>query len=107
MWLPQDIIDYLLETYSPVGSYDSKALWPMRGRFAEYTATLSTIFRGLAGGTSPDNVLSTNTEVLPITMYGYECSPFVKSVREVRACKSQITSPVVSQLTSYCSSSTH
>ena len=80
----EDIIDYLLETYSPVGEYDAKALWPMRGQFADTTATLSTVFRGLAGGTSPPNVLAVNSKVLPITVWGYECSPFVKPGEERR-----------------------
>ncbi|GMH92650.1 hypothetical protein TrVE_jg10870 [Triparma verrucosa] len=82
MFESEDIIDYLLETYSPVGDYDPKALWTFRGQFADFTATISTIARGLAGGTMQSNARTDNADMRPIELYGYECSPFVKPVRE-------------------------
>ena len=86
MFESEDIIDYLLETYSDQKKYDKKALWPMRGAFAGLTATLATIARGLAGANLLDGARADNTSMQPIILYGYECSPFVKPVRE-RLCE--------------------
>ncbi|GMH78529.1 hypothetical protein TL16_g07837, partial [Triparma laevis f. inornata] len=82
MFESEDIIDYLLETYSPVNDYDPKALWTFRGQFADFTATISTIARGLAGGKMQSNARADNGLMKPIVLYAYECSPFVKPVRE-------------------------
>eukprot|EP00959_Pyramimonas_sp_CCMP1952_P084130 1759288-Pyramimonas_sp.AAC.2 len=40
----EDQIDYLLKTYGPKPEdFDAKALWPMRGKFAFFTAALAAL----------------------------------------------------------------
>jgi len=58
----------------------------MRGTFADSTSTFATIFRSLAGANLYPTARPDNTAMKPITLYGYECSPFVKPVRE-RLCE--------------------
>lgn len=82
MFESEDIIDYLLDTYSDKDLYDGKALWPMRGGFADFTSTIATIARSLAGANLNPDAREDNQAMQPITIYGYECSPFVKPVRE-------------------------
>ena len=56
MFESDDIIEYMLDTYGPPrGSYDPKALWPLRGEFATITATLATLVRGFAGSQRQPN----------------------------------------------------
>jgi len=83
MFESDDIIEYMLSTYGPSrDSYDPKALWPLRGSFALTTATFATLFRGLAGSKPQQNARPDNGEMLPLELWGYEVSPFVRPVRE-------------------------
>ena len=82
MFESEEIVDYLLERYSPMEDYDKLALWPMRGTFADFTSTVATALRSLAGAKLQTNSRPDNTKMDPIVLYGYECSPFVKPVRE-------------------------
>ena len=78
-----DIIEYLREAYGPPkDSYDALALWPLRGAFAATTATFAAIARGLPCGVRRDDARDDNEQMLPLELWGYEASPFVKPVRE-------------------------
>lgn len=82
MYESEDILDYLLKTYTDPTTYDPKALWPLRGQFALWTGAFAALARGfpctkVLSGARPDNV-----DVMPLKLYGYEPSPFVRSVRE-------------------------
>jgi len=78
MFESEDIIDYLLSTYGDGTTVNFAA----RGKVAEITGTLSTIARGLKGGQRNPDARPDNTQMIPLTLYGYEGSPFVKPVRE-------------------------
>lgn len=83
MFESDDIIEYMLDNYGPSrDAYDEKALWPLRGSFATATATFATLFRGLAGSKRQENARPDNEQMLPLELWGYEVSPFVRPVRE-------------------------
>ena len=83
MFESEEIIDYMLANYGPpADTYDAKALWPLRGEFATFTATLATLLRGLAGSKRQENARPDNEQMLPLELWGYEVSPFVRPVRE-------------------------
>ena len=83
MFESDDIIEYMLDTYGPSRElYDPKALWPLRGQFAIITATFATLIRGLAGSKRQANARPDNEQMLPLELWGYEPSPFVRPVRE-------------------------
>ena len=79
-----DIIQYLLETYGPPeGSYDKKALWPVTFEaFSIYTSTIAAILRDMPAARRQPNARPDNEDMLPLELWGYECSPFVVPVRE-------------------------
>mmetsp|Transcript_19070 Transcript_19070/g.28839 ORF Transcript_19070/g.28839 Transcript_19070/m.28839 type:complete len:316 (+) Transcript_19070:55-1002(+) len=84
MYESDDIINYMLTTYTDPETYDSKALWPLRGGFALWTSAFAALARGfpasgLAKNARPENFSSI---IKPLILYGYETSPFVKPVRE-------------------------
>jgi len=84
MFESDDQIRYLLDTYGPPeDTYDSKALWPITFTgFSIYTSTLAAVVRGMPSGRRQVNARPDNEDMLPLELWGYECSPFVKPVRE-------------------------
>lgn len=84
MFESNDIIEYLLSTYGPPpDTYDRKALWPITFEsFSVTTATLAAILRDFPGARRQDNARPDNEKMKPLELWGYECSPFVKPVRE-------------------------
>mmetsp|Transcript_64847 Transcript_64847/g.114941 ORF Transcript_64847/g.114941 Transcript_64847/m.114941 type:complete len:146 (+) Transcript_64847:128-565(+) len=83
MFESDDIIDYLFASYGPSeGAYDPKSLWPLRGNFALITAALASMVRGFSGGKRQANARPDNEQMLPLELWGYEPSPFVRPVRE-------------------------
>lgn len=83
MFESDDIIEHMLTSYGPPrDAYDEKALWPLRGSFAVTTATIATLVRGLAGSKRQPNARPDNEQMLPLELWGYEPSPFVRPVRE-------------------------
>jgi len=80
-----DIIDYLLETYgpSPPDQFDRKALWTVTNEaFSVGTSTMVAILRDMPGAKRQFNARPDNEDMKPIELWGYECSPFVRPVRE-------------------------
>jgi glutathione S-transferase len=79
-----DQIEYLLTTYGPpADEFDRKALWPIAWEgFSVYTSTLVAILRDLPGGKRQFNARPDNEQMKPLELWGYECSPFVRPVRE-------------------------
>ena len=84
MFESQDIIKYLLEEYGPPkDTYDSKALWPITWEyFSVTTSTFAALVRGMPGSRLDSNARPDNVDMLPLELWGYECSPFVRPVRE-------------------------
>ena len=84
MFESDDQIKYLLDTYGPSKDvYDSKALWPVTFKgFSIYTATLAAMVRGMPSSQRQTNAREDNEDMKPLELWGYECSPFVKPVRE-------------------------
>jgi len=85
MFESSDIIEYLLQTYGPqdASSYDRKALWPITWEaFSVATATQVAILRGMPGARRQANARPDNERMQPLELWGYECSPFVRPVRE-------------------------
>jgi len=78
------IIDHLLDNYGPSTTlYDTKALWPISFRqFAIVTSTLAALLRGNPGKTQQANARPDNADMKPIELWAYECSPFVRPVKE-------------------------
>ena len=79
-----DIIEHLLERYGPNPDlYDRKALWPIEFRsFAIATSLIAVLLRGNPGRTKQLNARSDTASMEPIELWGYECSPFVRPVKE-------------------------
>ena len=80
-----DQIEYLLRTYGPQDedSFDQKALWPITlESFATPTAAAVAILRGMPGARRQPNARPDNEQMKPLELWGYECSPFVRPVRE-------------------------
>lgn len=80
----QQIIEHLLEKYGPPSSaFDRKALWPIEFEaFAVATSKFAASLRGNPGSKRQGNARPDNEKMQPIEIWGYECSPFVKPVRE-------------------------
>ena len=78
------IIDHLVDAYGPPKeSYDEKALWPIKFRqFAMATSWLASAIRGRPGAEKQSNARPDNGSMRPIELWAYECSPFVKPVKE-------------------------
>lgn len=79
-----DQIEYLLDTYGPpTGTYDRKALWPVCWEpFSVATATQVAILLGMPGARKQPNARPDNEDMIPLELWGYESSPFVRPVRE-------------------------
>ena len=79
-----DQIEYLLSTYGPPASdFDRKALWPITFEaFSITTSTIVAILRGFPGSKRQDNARPDNERMVPLELWGYESSPFVRPVRE-------------------------
>merc|ERR1712086_370776 len=84
MFESSDQIDYLVRTYGPPkDSYDGKALWPIRfQQFAFFTSVLAALARGMPASKPDLLARPDNIQMLPLKLWGYECSPFVRPVRE-------------------------
>ena len=85
MFESSDIIEYLLQTYGPTdpNSYDRKALWPITWEpFCVATSTVAALLRDMPGRQRQANARPDNERMLPLELWGYECSPFVRPVRE-------------------------
>ena len=88
MFESSEIIEYLLNTYGPQdpSSYDRKALWPITWEaFSVATSTRVAILRGMPGARRQSNARPDNERMQPLELWGYECSPFVRPVREALA----------------------
>ncbi len=79
-----DIIEHLLEKYGPNPDlFDRKALWPIEFKaFAITTAQIASDLRGNPGRTQQSNARPDNDMMKPIEIWSYECSPFVRPVKE-------------------------
>ena len=77
-------IEYLLNTYGPpADSFDRKALWPITWEaFSVATATQVALLRQFPGSRRQRNARPDNEQMEPLELWGYECSPFVRPVRE-------------------------
>jgi len=84
MFESDDQIRYLVDTYGPDESlYDAKALWPITfTSFSIFTSSLAAVIRGLPSSRRQMNARPDNEDMIPLELWGYECSPFVKPVRE-------------------------
>lgn len=85
MFESDDQIQYLLDTYGPSdkSTYDTKALWPITfSSFSMFTSTVAAIVRDMPGSRRQNNARPDNEQMTPLELWGYECSPFVKPVRE-------------------------
>jgi len=85
MFESSEQIEYLLKTYGPTDteSYDRKALWPITFEgFSLATSTAVAILLDMPGARKQQNALATNEKMKPLELWGYECSPFVRPVRE-------------------------
>ena len=85
MFESNDIIEYLVSTYGPQDKtlYDSKALWPITfEQFSIFTSTLAAVLCNLPASKRQENARPDNEQMKPLELWGYECSPFVKPVRE-------------------------
>ena len=84
MFESNDIIDYLLTTYGPSPeTYDRKALWPITFEsFAVSTCTAVAMLRNFPASRRQENARLDNEDMIPLELWGYECSPFVRPVRE-------------------------
>lgn len=79
-----DIINYLLDTYGPSPDvFDKKALWTVNNEaFAVATSTQVALVLGMPGAKKQANARPDNENMKPLELWGYECSPFVRPVRE-------------------------
>lgn len=78
-----NIIGHLMEQYGPpTSSYDSKALWPIT--FKEFSLATSQIAIMLRGGAliQQSTARPDNANMKPLELWAYECSPFVRPVKE-------------------------
>lgn len=85
MFESSDQIEYLLKTYGPTDtdSYDRKALWPITFEgFSLYTSISVALLLNMPGARRQGNALPANEQMKPLELWGYECSPFVRPVRE-------------------------
>lgn len=79
-----EIIEHLLNRYGPPSSlYDLKALWPITFKeFALATSQLTIMLRGNTDVMQQTNARPDNAKMKPIELWAYECSPFVRPVKE-------------------------
>ncbi|KAI2508034.1 glutathione S-transferase [Fragilaria crotonensis] len=79
-----DQIEYLLETYGPPAeSFDRKALWPITFEgFSIGTSVAAAVLQDMPGARRQEDARPDNTKMIPLELWGYECSPFVAPVRE-------------------------
>ena len=79
-----EIINALLNLYGPSPSeFDRKALWPVEFKaFSVLTSQIAALIRGNSTSTQQSNARSDNERMKPIELWGYECSPFVRPVKE-------------------------
>lgn len=82
-----DIIEHLLKSYGPPSTeYDRKALWPVEFEaFALATSQLTALLRGndpTCGMQQQSNARPDNGNMKPLELWAYECSPFVRPVKE-------------------------
>ena len=79
-----EIIEHLLENYGPPSStFDRKALWPITfQQFSLLTSQLASSLRDNPGKTQQSNARPDNADMKPIELWAYECSPFVRPVKE-------------------------
>ena len=70
-----DIIDHLYDAYGP--GKDEVPL-TLKGFFATLTCGLAAAVRGMPAATVPAGARPDNGQMEPLTLYGYEPSPFVK-----------------------------
>jgi glutathione S-transferase len=85
MFESNDIINYLVNTYGPTdtSSYDKKALWPITfEQFSIFTSAYAAIICGMPSSKRQNDARTDNELMKPLELWGYECSPFVKPVRE-------------------------
>jgi glutathione S-transferase len=84
MFESNDQIEYLLNTYGPSpDSFDRKALWPITFEsFSLSTAATVAQLRDMPGARRQTNARPDNEKMKPLELWGYECSPFVRPVRE-------------------------
>ena len=77
-------IEYLLNTYGPPEQdFDRKALWPITFEaFAVTTSTLVALTRNMPASKRQAAARPDNEDMLPLELWGYESSPFVRPVRE-------------------------
>lgn len=79
-----EIIEHLLENYGPPADlFDRKALWPITfQQFSLATSQLVASLRGNPGSSQQTNARADNANMKPIELWAYECSPFVRPVKE-------------------------
>jgi hypothetical protein len=84
MFESTDQIQYLLDTYGPPKEmYDVKALWPITWvDFSVLTSTYAAMIRDFPASTRQGNARADNERMIPLELWGYEASPFVRPVRE-------------------------
>jgi len=78
------IIEYLLENYGPPSDvFDRKALWPITFEpFSTTTSTQVALLLGMPGSRRQANARTDNEDMIPLELFGYESSPFVRPVRQ-------------------------
>eukprot|EP01040_Poterioochromonas_malhamensis_P001093 gene1093-1160_t len=74
-----DIIEYLFTTYGPGKEHIP---WTLKGGYAVTTCAYAASFRDYAGSKLLPNARNDVFDLKPLTLWGYEGSPFVKIVRE-------------------------
>ena len=84
MFESSEQIEYLLSNYGPpTDTFDRKALWPITFEsFSVSTSTTAAVLQGMPGARRQDDARPDNTKMIPLELWGYECSPFVAPVRE-------------------------
>jgi len=97
MFESSDIIQYLLDAYGPPKNvYDIKALWPITFEaFSVFTSTLAAILCDMPGSRRQENARPDNEEMIPLELWGYECSPFCRPVFD-KLCSLNLPHVVVS-----------
>ena len=85
MFESDDQIQYLLDTYGPANKddFDMKALWPITfTQFSFVTSAFAALVRDMPASKRQSNARPDNEQMKPLQLWGYECSPFVRPVRE-------------------------
>jgi glutathione S-transferase len=79
MFESDDIIAHLFNAYGPGAQAVPFAL---KGSFAVTTSGLGALARSMPAARRQANARADNEQMRPLTLYGYEASPFVRPVRE-------------------------